>query len=381
MRITMVGTLPPVKGISKNYCLPLAEAVSRLIDVDFLSFRRIYPERLYPGGTREGEPHVFDAACRVRPRHRLDWFNPAGWAWSGLTMRGRLLHVHWWTYYLAPVELTLLACAKLRGMRVVLTVHNVLGHETNRIDHALTRLACAFADRFIVHTEINRRRLKEVFGIRPERVRVIPHGALTSYDDAPLTREEARTQLGIPPDAEIALFFGNIRPYKGLDALLRALKLVVAARPNAKLIVAGTCWTDWGVYDRLIDELEIRPWLDLRVGYVPTEQVKVLFRASDVCVLPYAHFESQSGPGNVALAFGTPLVVTRTGGLPALVRQPEAIAEPEDDRSLADAIVRCLADPSLRERMSADADALKDEFSWTRIAERTVTLYEELLHA
>ena len=211
MNVTMVGTLPPIKGISRTYCLPLAEALSRSVDLDFVNFSHIYPDRLYPdGATEEGDEYVFAPECRIRTRAPLDWFNPLGWLWTGLTVPGRLLHVHWWTFYLAPVELTVLAAAKLRRTPVVMTVHNVLGHETNVLDRALTRLAFSFADHFIVHTEQNRRQLVDVFGISPRRISIIPFGALTLYDDAPMSRTEARRRLGLrDPEPELHQFGNN----------------------------------------------------------------------------------------------------------------------------------------------------------------------------
>jgi glycosyltransferase involved in cell wall biosynthesis len=378
MRVTMVGTYPPIKGISE-YCVMLAGAVGRLIDVDFVSFSHIYPEALYPGGTKEGGEVPRPAAgARVSVRRSLDWFNPAGWLWTGMTASGCVLHIQWWTYFLAPVEITILAGAKLRGIPAVMTVHNVLGHETNAADRALSRAAFSFADRFIVHTEENRRQMIEVFGVGAGRVTVIPYGPLGLYADAEVSREEARRKLGLEGSERVMLFFGAIRDYKGLDVLLRALRTVADAAPNVTLVVAGTCWGGWEKYRRIIEEMGLERRVRLCLGYVPSSMVKVYFRAADLAVLPYVHFEGQSGVGNIATAFGTPMVVTRTGGLPSLVREEEAVATPGDEGALARALVACLADDERLARMSADSAAIGRETSWDRIAERTVQLYREL---
>ena len=376
--MTMVGTFPPIKGISE-YCVMLASTVGRLIDVDFVSFSHIYPEGLYPGGTKEsGDGIAAPAEAHVTVRRPLDWYWPFGWAWTGLTAPGSVLHVQWWTYFLAPVEIAILAGAKLRGTPVVITVHNVLGHETNAADRALSRAAFSFADRLIVHTEENRRQLSEILGVRGGRVEVIPYGPLEVHADEEISREEARRRLGLQSTGRVALFFGTIREYKGLDVLLRALRTVADATPNVTLVIAGTCWSGWEKYRRIIEELRLERHVRLRLGYVPSSMVKAYFRAADVVVLPYAHFEGQSGVGSIALAFGTPMVVTRTGGLASLVRDEGAVVPPGDEASLARALVACLSDDERLERMSADSSAIGRKISWDRIAERTVRLYREL---
>ncbi len=382
MKVTMLGTFPPIKGISE-YCIQLAGALARRVDVDFVSFSHIYPEALYPGGTKElNDPLAISTEPRLAVRRPLQWFNPFGWAWTGLRFPGDVLHVNWWTWFLSPVEISMMLGAKLRRRPVVMTVHNVLGHETGLLDRILTRVAFKFPNRFIVHTEENRRQLDAYFKIPRERIAVVPYGPLTFYDDVPVTRAEARAKLGIAEGEKVALSFGFIRDYKGLDVLLRAFRRVADELPDARLVVAGTCWkgeSGWRKYQYLIDELKLGERVTLKIGYVPSSTVKVYFRAADLLALPYLHFEAQSGPGNIALAFGTPIVATRTGGLPSLVRDERAIVPPGDVEALARALAECLKDPARLARMSEDSRALAGEYSWDRISERTVALYRELV--
>lgn len=380
MKVTMVGSLPPIKGGISDYCMELAAAVSRSVEVDFITFRRIYPERLYPGGTIEpGKALRIPPGANLRVRASLAWYNPVGWLWAGLRFKGDLLHIQWWTYYLAPVELAILLSAKLRRKPVVMTMHNVLAHETNRLDRVLTRLTLRFPDRFIVHTGENRRQLREIFGVDERRVSVIPLGTFDFYAEGDMSREEARRELGLTPEGRVLLAFGNIREYKGVDVLLRAFRRVADAVPRAKLVIAGACWTGWDRYEKIIDELRLRDRLLLSIGFVPSEKVKVFFRAADLAALPYLHFEAQSAIGNIALAFGLPMVVTRTGGLPDLVRDPDAVVPPDDEEALAKTLIACLNDEGRLRRWGADSTELAGEFSWSRIGERTIRLYEEVI--
>ena len=95
-------------------------------------------------------------------------------------------------------------------------------------------------------------------------------------------------------------------------------------------------------------------------------------------VLPYSHFESQSGPGNVALAFGKAMVVSNVGGLPDLVKNKDVIVPPCDDDRLAKAIIKVLKDDDFREKLENNSKELAQKYSWDKIAKRTIELYKDI---
>jgi glycosyltransferase involved in cell wall biosynthesis len=207
---------------------------------------------------------------------------------------------------------------------------------------------------------------------------VLPHGALETPRTG-ISKPTARYRLGIPADAHVALCFGNIRPYKGVQILLRAFVQVALDDPDAVLVIAGQPWGDWSRYDRLIDDLGIRDRVRLRLEYIPASEVEPYFVAADAVVLPYTHFDAQSGVGTRALPFGRPLIVTNTGGLPDLVMEPDAVVPAGDAAALARAMRRVLGDQELRDRMSVDSLALAAALGWDTIAERTVEVYASVL--
>jgi len=125
--VSVLGTLPPLKGLSA-YTLEFCRALSRRCFIDFIGFRRLYPESLYPGGTVD--PSTTEALLPgVEQRHLLSWNNPISWVRAGWSLRGDVLHAQWWSYLLAPVFLTVMMMARKQGKRVVLTIHNVSPHE------------------------------------------------------------------------------------------------------------------------------------------------------------------------------------------------------------------------------------------------------------
>jgi glycosyltransferase involved in cell wall biosynthesis len=268
------------------------------------------------------------------------------------------------------------------GVPVVVTAHVVTAHERNAMKDALSRRIHAAGDLVIAHSAFDRGRLVEEFAVDPSRVAVVPHGEYGFFGNEapPADRVSARRAMGLATDDEVALFFGYIREYKGLDVLLDAWPAVTAVRPRARLVIAGDP-------ARLAPSrrTELEGWAR-RVGaiarfqYVPFEDVVRYFAAADLLVMPYRHV-SQSGVLFLALAAGLPVVATHVGGLPELLRDGEhaLLVPPESPVALAGAIARALGDAALRDRLSRAGRRLADDHSWPSIAERTEALYRGVL--
>lgn len=375
---SLVGTLPPVKGVSA-YTAHLLEALAREpgAGVEFIGFKSIYPRRAYPGGEPDEAGLETPSFDDVRVRNTLTWYNPLSWIAAGVSARGDVVHAQWWSYALAPVYVTMLGIARLRGKRVLLTVHNVAPHESGLLKRALNRVVFRLGHEYIVHSEQNRRELQRIMGGDSSRITVLPHGILETPRTG-MSRVTARDRLGLARDARVVLCFGNIRPYKGVDVLLRAFADVARADAAAVLVIAGKPWEDWGPYAALIDELGIASRVTCFLDYVPTAQIEPYFVAADVVALPYTHFDAQSGVGTRALPFGRPLVVSNVGGLPELVMEPGAVVPPSDPKALGAALTRVLTDGALRDRMAVDSLTIAGSLGWDRIAMRTAELYARM---
>ncbi|MFQ5708768.1 MAG: glycosyltransferase family 4 protein [bacterium] len=379
MKITMVGSLPPIKGMSA-YCLQQVQALSRLVEIDFINFKSIYPPIFYPIAPKE-EDRVFKARLNgsVKVADRLRWYNPIGSCLAGWQARTQIVHFHWWTSFLFVVFYPLTRFAKLRGRKIVCTVHNVLGHESNLFDRWLCRTMLAVPDKFIVHSEKNREQLIDVFKVDAQDIEVIPHGSYDFYKEDKVDQNEARKVLGLEATDPMILFFGHVRDYKGVDTLLQAMALVRDEIPRVKCVLAGKNWVPWEPYQAIIEKLGLHQVVQADLEYVPSSKVQYLYSAADVVVLPYRHFDSQSGPGNIALGFNKPLVVSNVGGLPDLVRDKNAVFEPGDVDGLAKALLRILTEPAYKKKLSNDSAELAKKYSWDDIARKTVDLYQKIL--
>ena len=378
-RVSMVGALPPLKG-NAYYCMSLAQEMSKVVNVDFISFRKLYPEFLYPGGVSDSDQKfTISETSSLSIRRIVTYYNPLSWLRAGFLVQGNIVHVQWWSIPLAPIYVAMLLVCKYRKKKIVFTVHNVLPHESSPIDRLLTKMVLKFGDAFIVHSERNREGLNQYFGLHNDVIHQVHMPVHDMYEGESLSRSEIRTQLGIPQDASVILSFGNIRGYKGIDQVILALETIVLDVPTAHLLIVGQPWDKWGRYEELIKDLNLQKHVTTVLEYVPMSEVRNYFMATDLVALPYKRFDAQSGVGNIAIAFEVPLVVTRVGGLPELVKDERAVVPPNDARLLAKAISTIFCDDKLYDKLCGDGRVLRREYSWSSAIEKTLFIYEKVL--
>jgi glycosyltransferase involved in cell wall biosynthesis len=254
---------------------------------------------------------------------------------------------------------------RTRAAKRVCTVHDVEGHEWRPWLGSLTRFYAGF-DALICHSHSSQQRLLRAVPGTP--VTVVPHGRYTPLTAAPPDRTGARAALGVADGARVVLAFGFIRPYKGLDLLLDALRLARQREPAIQLLVAGRPLYDIDEVRRAAerDGLPVR-W-DLR--FIPRDEMGRYFAAADVVALPYVD-TSDSGVIELAAAFGRPVVAAAAGGLgEAFSRYGHgALVPPRDVAALAGALVA-------EYEPAAAYDPV--DTSWDAVAERTEALYHRL---
>jgi len=376
--ITLIGTLPPIKGVS-DYCIQQTKQLSKKTNVLFYNFKSIYPELLYPGGkTKEKDPIFrFEKNSSLEVKNILAWYNPLSWIFVGLNTKGKIVHFHWWTFFLFPVFFTIALIARFRKKKVLCTIHNVISHESGVIDKILSKLIFSLPNHFIVHTKVNKKQLNGFFKIPEEKISIIPHGIYDFYCDKKISKIEARKNLNIPINAKALLFFGNIRKYKGLDDLVIAFKEARKKIPGLFLIVAGKSWNS-EAEKKLKESLGGITEKVLFLDYVSSSKIKYYFEATDIVILPYKDFAAQSGPGNIALGFKKPLIVSDTGGLPELVLNKNFVFNAGNTKQLAEKICLAFSKKSVLDSMVKNSIELRKKFSWESISTQTLKLYNEL---
>ena len=249
----------------------------------------------------------------------------------------------------------------------VLTAHDILPREPRLGQLRATRRLARAMDAVVSHSEHGAARLRDELGVEPDRVRVIPHGAfdyLTRLpEERPLPEELAAVER------PVVLFFGLVRPYKGVDVLLDAWRAVDA---DAELWIVGM---------PRMDLEPLRRAADARVRFVPRfvpdPEIPAYFRRAEVVVLPYREAD-QSGVLYTALAFGKAILLSDVGGFPEVVAARHVTAG--DPAALSSALAELLSNESERRQLGEAAlELAAGAYSWDRVAGQTLALYRDLL--
>ncbi len=377
MKISMLGTLPPLKGIS-YYCWYLSHALAARTDVEFFTFRHLYPEFLYPGGTKSKDvKDIVGSQNPFRVLSVLNIYNPLSWISTGLKMSGDIVHVQFWSLPVVPVYLTIFSILKIRRKKIIITLHNIVPHESSRFDRFLIKMVLKFSDRYIVHSKRNKEQLAHLFHIPVELISRVPMGPHNIYTtDQTWDRETSRRALNIQKDTKVLLFFGNIRDYKGVDDFIRVCALVKKsfAGQIAGLIV-GQPWKSFEKYDQQIEKLGVSENIFSFLEYVPDHDVFKYFYACDVLLLPYKQMHGQSAVGNIAVDLTIPMVVTDVGGLPELVLDEKSVVAPQDVEAMAGRVCEIFTQKKLAEKLKRDAECIKNRNSWENISLKTLEVY------
>lgn len=319
-RVGLVGPLHPHRGGIAHHSTQLLAELRARTDVHAESFARLYPRALAPGGA----PRDPGLALPPGVHEELDSLSPPTWRRAARRLRGGRLYVFpWWTPVLAPVLGSLAWARRREGARVVAVVHNLLPHEPLPGAALATRAVLGAAHGLVAATEGDAAALRARFP--GARVRCAPHPLPDAA--APLAALPRRAPLEL-------LFFGFVRPYKGLDTLYAALRLVPEL--DLALSVVGEAW---GPEPPCAD-----PRVERVARYVGEAEAAACFARADVVVLPY---RAATGSGVVpqALRHGRPVLATRVGGLPEQVEEGRTgwLVPPEDPAALAAALRRVAA--------------------------------------
>ena len=305
--------------------------------------------------------------------------------------RAPVVHLHWTHNYLgqradgssarfgrvrAALFLGQLRILRAFGVRIVWTVHNLGHHDragTAGLNARVHRRLVGLSDAVICHCEAARESVVATYGIRArdrDRIHVIPHGNYVGVYGPCRPRDEARRSLGLPGDARMLLFVGAVRAYKGLADLGSAFRGV--GPPDVRLVIAGKPATDADAQE-LTAAAAADPRIELRLGFIPDDELPLLLGAADAVVLPFRDILT-SGSVILAMSYGRAVVAPSLGCLPETLDSEAAILY---DPLGPDALERALngALEADLEAMGAHARRLADLLAWGPIAVATAELY------
>ncbi|HQJ32238.1 MAG TPA: glycosyltransferase [Anaerolineaceae bacterium] len=336
-KIVLIGPMPPYRGGIARFTASLAEELMDIgHDVKVISYRKQYPKLLYPGKTEKDYSQNISA---VRTEFLFSPLNLEDWNETFKQIKcfqPDLVIYQWWTTFWAPATSWLIHQVNKAGINIKILVHNAFPHDSTWLDAKLTAWALRDASSFVTMTEAQANRLRSVVSSQAE-ILTAPHPVYRQFPNSGLSKVEVRKKLGLPLEVPIALFFGFVRPYKGLRILIDAMGILKSKGSRIHLVVAGEFWDDQDVYENQIAELGIKDMVTIRADYIPDSEAGLYFESADLFVAPYIG-GTQSGSIKQAMGYGLPMVVTDVmtdhlvldypGGLSVVKSgDPEAFAE------------------------------------------------------
>ena len=337
------------------------------------TFSLQYPSFLFPGTSQyTNEPAPKD----INIHAGINSINPFNWMKMGLQLkreRPDLIIVRYWIPFLAPCLGMICRIAKSnKHTKVIAIVDNMVPHEKRMGDKMLTRYFAKSVDGFITMSNKVSEDVKQ-FSTKP--IVFSPHPIFNHFGEA-ISKEAARKVLSIGQDEKIILFFGYIRPYKGLDLLLNAMATNAIKDANIKLLIVGEFYEDAQPYHDLIKTLALEERLIIHSEFVPDNKVKNYVCAADFIIQPYKN-ATQSGVTPLAYYFEKPMLVTNVGALADSVPNGKVgeVVEPN-----ADAIAKGI-ETLYNNGAAYYADNIKEEmkkYSWSQMADNFILLHQKL---
>jgi glycosyltransferase involved in cell wall biosynthesis len=368
MKIALLGPGFPNRGGIVHFNSSLANALSKrsVLSVDSFYWSELYPRWLMPASHCKGKNRLTDPPGGTRI---LAYTNPLTW----IRLIRRVRHSHhdlFVTHWVHPVHFPVFAflfvfLRLVTTTKIILIVHNCLPHERFPGDTLLSRCILNLAHCVVVHGR-NEAGLARNLGVKQDKIVAAFHPVYDQFTTPPQPLEDLRHSLGLR--SKVLLFFGFIRPYKGLDILLDAFRSIAPEHPDLSLLIAGerfhsrdkTSGQDCGYWKETGPVQSQVVWID---RYVPDEEIGRYFALADVFVAPYRSV-TQSGPLNIAYAFDRPAIASDLPGFRECVEVGESgyLFEPGNAADLARTIELFLEKPIPREKVRR----YRQQFSWDR---------------
>jgi len=352
--------------------------LSKSHDVKIYSFKRQYPDFLFPGKTQFEEGKPLTDIPKDRNIISIDSINPFNWIKFGFKIakeNADLVIIKYWIPFFAPVFFTLAwIIRKFSKAKVLFQADNVIPHEKRPGDSFLTKLALSQGDKFQVLSKSVAEDLKQ-FNKKNKPVIHSQHPVYNLFGDK-IEKKEAREFIKKEFNIDIVnekviLFFGYIRKYKGLNYLIDAMKDVVK-QMDVKLLVVGEFYEEENKYKEQIKNNDLEKNIFVVSEFMPNEKVRYFFSASDCLVLPY-NSATQSGITQIAYFYDKPVIATKVGGLAEVILNEKTgyLIEPKNSSQLAEAILKFYKE-NKEEEFSKNVSEEKKKYMWERFVQEIV---------
>lgn len=276
------------------------------------------------------------------------------------------------------LEIPVFYYAKRHCNCVVTTVHNVLPHEVSKQDRRLHDEWYKLSDVLIVHNEATKNCFVDQFPNYKEKIRVVPHGIYTKGIPANIKVREYN-------EKRTFLMFGQIRPYKGLDVLIKAVTyLSQETRKNIKILIVGGQHPkqDPTNYENLIELVNIEDCVDFQKKRIPDEELPALFESIDFTLFPYKEIYG-SGALLMSYTYEKPVIASN---VPAFVEETDEgktglLFQSENPVDLARCIeiAANLSLDDIKKYRKSIRKLVEEKYNWKVSAKKITEIYKEAI--
>lgn len=360
MKIVIVSPAYPLRGGIAHSAGLLYKELSKDHQVLLITFKRQYPDFLFPGKSQTESGETID---KISSEVILDSINPFNWSKTAKRITDNnpdlVIFKHWLPFFGPCYGWMARKIKKKSSAKLIAVCHNIIPHERRIGDKVLSRYFLKRVDYFIPLSDQVK---KDLFlFVKNPLYKLLPLPVFSLFGDK-IDKAQAKRNLKLNEE-KILLFFGFIRDYKGLDVLIEAFA-IIRKSIDVKLIVAGEFYEPEEKYVNLISKYKLEDSIILMKDFIPTTDVKYYFSASDAVVLPYKS-ATQSGIVQVAVNFCMPVITTNVGGIGEVIEDGKTgfVVEKENPEKLAQAIIRFYNEDKEKE-FTDNMKSLKDKYSW-----------------
>ena len=370
MKIAIVGTFPPFRGGIANFYHTMAVRLSANHQVTGLNFTTQYPDILFPGKSQFSESPII---VQYDTERILSSINPLSWKKTAnriTELQPELIIFKYWMPFFAPAFCSVLKKVKRKlDIKALVICDNIIPHESRFLDESLTKYFFDNVDYFMVMSKSVE---SDLLSFYPDANYVYtPHPLYDLFGDE-ISKIQARQALDIT-EKKVLLYFGLIRPYKGLDILIKAAGILKNKLENFKILAIGDCYENPDHYWNLIKENAVDDVFDLRIEFVADDHVNMFFSAADAVVLPYKS-ATQSGVVPVAYHFNRPVIVSDVGGLKEIVNEGKTgFTVQPNAQNFAEGIINYYKVKETTD-FRAEIENYKQRFSWNEFINQIKTL-------
>ena len=303
-KVVFFSALPPYRGGISDFSELVVGAMEQLSDLKAFTFKKQYPNFLFPGKTQLSHNMLVKSYPRI-----VSGFNPLSYFSAVRQLKKSsptIFITNYWMTFFAPMNVFFSKFLNKNCIKIAI-IHNLVPHEKRFFDSIFNRMFVKSYDGFIVLSESVK---NDLLAIDPAAKHcLLKHPSYNQFGEK-IARKEAAAALGLDPTKKILLFFGLIRNYKGLDLLLQAFSNL---NNEFSLVIAGEVYGDEITYTNLIAKSKNKN-IHFVNQFIDEQDVKLYFSVADLCVLPYKS-ATQSGIQALANSFCLPVLISNVGGL------------------------------------------------------------------